>query len=172
LAVERAKTSSPSPLRGGKFAERSEGKQGGGKWRHPTRLLAFKSALADLNVYKIPISDKSEMGARSHPPRQGEGEDASALGAMSRIKSLRLVSNILSLTKFCDRATCKRAKKCKGDAARCLALYAEYVPREAREFVVDLIVSRELGYSFEEAMRRDKEGARAFSVYSVIPGRE
>ncbi len=135
---------SPSPLRGGKFAERSEGKQGGGKQRHPTRLLAF---------------------ARSHPPRQGEGEEESVLDEKS--SALRLLSNIFSLSHFCDRAACKRAKECRGNAARCLTLYSECVPLEAREFVVDLMVSRELGYSFEEAMRRDREGVRAFAAWST-----
>lgn len=128
--------------RGGKFAERSEGKQGGGKQRHPTRLLAF---------------------ARSHPPRQGEGEEESVLDEKS--SALRLLSNIFSLAQFCDRAACKRANECRGNAERCLTLYSECVPVEAREFIVDLMTSRELGYSFEEAMRRDKEGVRAFFCF-------
>lgn len=89
-------------------------------------------------------------------------------------KSLRPVSNVFSLAHFCDRAACKRAKTCRGNGERCLALYSECVPREAREFVIDLMTSRELGYSFEEALRRDREGARAFAgwSHSVIPGRE
>jgi len=41
------------------------------------------------------------------------------------------------------------------------------VPLEVREFVIDLMNSRELGYSFEEAMRRDKEGARAFGEWNA-----
>jgi len=47
------------------------------------------------------------------------------------------------------------------------------VSREAREFAVDLMTSRELGYSFEEALRRDREGVKAFCswAHSVIPGR-
>ena len=77
----------------------------------------------------------------------------------------RSLSNIFSLSHFCDRAACKRAKKCRGNAERCLALYSECVPVEAREFIVDLMTSRELGYSFEEALRRDKEGAMAFFCF-------
>lgn len=86
-------------------------------------------------------------------------------------KSLPPVSNVFSLAHFCDRAACKRAKTCRGNGERCLALYSECVPREAREFVIDLMTSRELGYSFEEAMRRDREGAKAFAAWnnSVIP---
>jgi hypothetical protein len=69
------------------------------------------------------------------------------------------------LPRFCDRASCKRAKACGGNAERCLALYSDCVPLEVREFVVDLMTSRELGYSFEEAMRRNEEGARAFAAW-------
>jgi len=79
--------------------------------------------------------------------------------------ALRLLSNIFSLSHFCDRASCKRAKECRGDAARCLALYSECVQLEAREFIVDLLTSRELGYSFDEALRRDREGVRAFAAW-------
>ncbi|HMN50493.1 MAG TPA: hypothetical protein PKB01_00335 [Xanthobacteraceae bacterium] len=69
-------------------------------------------------------------------------------------KSLRIVSDILSISKFCDRASCKRAKQCRGNTERCLVLYSECVPRDVREFIVDLLASREFGYSFEEALRR------------------
>jgi hypothetical protein len=86
--------------------------------------------------------------------------------------ALRLLGNVFSLAHICDRAACKRAKVCRGNPERCLTLYSEYVPIEAREFVVDLMTSRELGYSFEEAMRRDRKGMRAFASYSVIPGRD
>jgi hypothetical protein len=40
------------------------------------------------------------------------------------------------------------------------------VPLEAREFVIDLMNSRELGFSFEEAQRRHREGARAFFAWT------
>jgi hypothetical protein len=89
-----------------------------------------------------------------------------AMTSVEECSAFRLLSNIFSLSHFCDRAACKRAKECKGNAERCLALYSECVPLEAREFIVDLLTLRELGYSFEEAMRRDKEGAMAFAEWS------
>jgi hypothetical protein len=79
--------------------------------------------------------------------------------------ALRLLSNMFCLAQFCDRAACKRAGECRGNAERCLALYSECVALEAREFVVELMTSRELGYSFEEAMRRDKEGVKEFAAW-------
>ncbi|MBX3512950.1 MAG: hypothetical protein KIT15_11440 [Xanthobacteraceae bacterium] len=81
-------------------------------------------------------------------------------------KSLRPVSNVFSLAHFCDRASCKRTKTCRGNGERCLTLYSDCVPLAAREFVVDLMVSRELGYSFEEAMRRNRDGVRAFAAWT------
>jgi hypothetical protein len=101
-------------------------------------------------------SPHPDARSRSHRPSPTRGE------------GLRAFSNIFSLPRFCDRATCKRTEKCRGNAERCLALYSECVPIEAREFVVDLMTSRELGYSFEEAMRRDKEGARAFAAWTSV----
>lgn len=92
------------------------------------------------------------------------------LGEPSRNGSLRLFSDALRMPSFCDRAACKRAGKCRGNAQRCLSLYAGRVPLEAREFIVDLMVSRELGYSFEEAMRRNGEGAKDFAAWvSPVP---
>ena len=86
--------------------------------------------------------------------------------------SLRTVSNLLSIFSLCDRAKCWRAKQCKGEAVRCLILYSKFVPREAREFIVDLMVSRELGYSFEEAMRRSRTEAKLFFAWKgQIPRR-
>jgi hypothetical protein len=85
-----------------------------------------------------------------------------AMTNLGERNAFRLLSNIFSLSQCCDRAACKRAKECRGNAERCLALYSECVPREVREFVIDLMISRELGYSFEEAMRRDKENAKVF----------
>lgn len=79
--------------------------------------------------------------------------------------SFRIVSNVFSLAQFCDRASCKRVKKCKGDAERCLTLYSDRVPRTAREFVVDLLNSRELGFSFEEALRRHRKEAEAYFAW-------
>lgn len=87
-----------------------------------------------------------------------------------RNADLRQFSDVLCIPQFCDRASCKRAKKCKGNAERCLALYSDCVPLEAREFIVDLMTSRELGYSFEEAWRRNREGAKAFVVWDGYPG--
>ncbi|MGE0340180.1 MAG: hypothetical protein AB7O79_09905 [Xanthobacteraceae bacterium] len=78
----------------------------------------------------------------------------------------RDLSNIFSLAHFCDRASCKRAKACRGDAERCLALYSDCVPMEAREFIVDLMTSREFGCSFEEALQRNREGASAFAGWA------
>ncbi len=85
-----------------------------------------------------------------------------------RNADLRQFSDVLCIPQFCDRASCKRAKKCKGNAERCLALYSDCVPLEAREFIVDLMTSRELGYSFEEAVRRGREGVRAFGAWSSL----
>lgn len=76
--------------------------------------------------------------------------------SVKKYEPLRLLSNIFSLAQFCDRASCKRAKCCKGNSERCLALYSDCVPMQTREFIVDLMNSRELGYSFDEAMRRSK----------------
>jgi len=88
-----------------------------------------------------------------------------AMTSEGKRNTFRLVSNIFALSQFCDRAACRRAKRCRGEAERCLALYSECVPVAAREFIVDLMTSRELGYSFEEAMRRDREGAMAFAAW-------
>ena len=90
-----------------------------------------------------------------------------------READLRIFSNTLCISRFCDRASCKRGKQCRGGAERCLTLYSDCVPREVRQFVIDLMVSREFGYSFEEALRRDKAGMKAFCSWSasVIPGR-
>ncbi len=76
--------------------------------------------------------------------------------------ALRAFSDVLCIPRFCDRATCGRAKACRGDSERCLALYSDRVPVEAREFVIGLLTSREFGFSFEEALRRDRPGARAY----------
>lgn len=86
---------------------------------------------------------------------------------LSREESLRRLSEFFSLVQFCDRASCRRAKTCRGDPERCLFLYVDLVPLAVREFVIGLMNSRELGFSFEEAMRRDKEGMRALAEWSV-----
>jgi hypothetical protein len=105
-------------------------------------------------------------------PVEGRDNRSECSKEISRATSYRLLSNIFSLSQFCDRAACKRAKACSGNAGRCLAFYSDQVPREAREFIVDLMTSRELGYSFEEAMRRDKKGAKQFANWSDRPVRK
>ena len=130
--------------RGGMFAGRSEGEQGGGKQRRPTRPLA---------------------DARSHALRQGEGEVNPALCKAQRDTSLRRIGDALCIPRFCDRAACRRMKKCSGDPERCLTLFSPEVPLDARKFVIDLLNSRDFGYSFEEALRRDKDTAQAFFAW-------
>jgi hypothetical protein len=158
----------PSHLGGGKFAERSEGKQGGGKQCHPTRLLASKSALADLDIYKMPISDKSEMGARNHPPRQGEGEERCRDCAYT--KSLRTISSSLALWRLCRRAACFRAKACQGPPRQCLEECSPLVPLAAREFVINALNDKQNGYSPEEAVRDHPQEAEAFFEWREAAG--
>lgn len=126
---------------------------------------SLQPILRDAALRAAP-QDESGFFDRPHGEEREHGERVSNHEA-----AYRNLSNIFSLAQFCDRASCKRAKKCRGNAERCLALYSECVPLEAREFIVDLMTSRELGYSFEEAMRRDREGARAFAAFSAISER-
>jgi hypothetical protein len=88
--------------------------------------------------------------------------------------SLRDCSDALLLWRLCDRATCKRAKTCSGDAERCLTRHSPHVPLDARHFIIDVMNSLEFGYTFDEALKQHKEGARAYVAWSasVIPERE
>ena len=119
----------------------------------PLTLPANRRAHFDALPLRC-LSDMRAPGGKPSPTR-GEG--------------FRAFANALCIPCFCDRASCKRAKQCRGDAARCLARYSQHVPREVREFVIDLMVSRELGFSFEEALRRDREGLKAFVAWDDAP---
>jgi len=121
----------------------------------------------------MPATGAGMTSVDGNPPGKGEGEEKRPRDK-TRADSLRQLSDTLALSRLCDRAACKRAKTCVGEAERCLTLYAECVPLAAREFIVGLLNSREFGYTFEEALKQHQEGARAYLDWSssVIPGRE
>ena len=133
-------------------------------------------AIENANI-SLRSSMRAGQGVERSEGKPGVGEQHrlaphAAARNLSREESLRHLSEFFSLVHFCDRASCRRAKTCRGNPERCLFLYVDLVPLAVREFVIGLMNSRELGYSFEEAMRRDKEGVQAFAAWcSVIPGR-
>lgn len=63
----------------------------------------------------------------------------------------RALSNLLSLWALCDRAACRRARACRGDARRCIADCSHLVPPDVRIWVAELLACKRDGLSYDEA---------------------
>jgi hypothetical protein len=63
---------------------------------------------------------------------------------------LRWMSNLMCLPALCARATCRRARWCRGEPRDCLARYAPLVPEDARQGAKAMVDGRVRGLSFDE----------------------
>jgi hypothetical protein len=63
----------------------------------------------------------------------------------------RRIADLYCFWRLCGQPTCRRARACRGAPERCLKRLMPLVPKEARDWLVELMQGRELGETFDEA---------------------
>jgi hypothetical protein len=76
---------------------------------------------------------------------------ALAQNKTARARSLRSASNLLCLWGLCGKATCHRARTCRGAAPDCVARYAPLAPEDVRLGVALMLEARRCGLSYDAA---------------------
>jgi hypothetical protein len=74
----------------------------------------------------------------------------------SRAEALRGWNKILGLWRACDNAACRRARACRGNVRVCSPRNFALAPEGVQDWFANLVVAKEDGLSFDEAMARIK----------------
>ena len=61
-------------------------------------------------------------------------------------------TRILGLWRVCDKAACRKARACRGNVRACVPVNFANVPEDVQAWFACLMVAREDGLSFDEAM--------------------
>jgi len=85
----------------------------------------------------------------------------------SRADALRDWNKILGLWRVCDEPACQRARACRGDVRACAPVNFARAPEGVQGWFCNLVVAKEDGLSFDEAMARvaGTEIAEAFRLW-------
>lgn len=72
-------------------------------------------------------------------------------------EALRDWNKMLGLWRVCDNAVCRRARACRGNVRACSPRNFALVPEGVQDWFVNLVVAKEDGLSFDEALARIKD---------------
>jgi hypothetical protein len=75
----------------------------------------------------------------------------------SRAEALRDWNKMLGLWRVCDNAACRRARACRGNVRVCSPRNFALAPEGVQNWFVNLVVAKEDGLSFDEALARIKD---------------
>jgi hypothetical protein len=70
------------------------------------------------------------------------------------MKALRGWSGFLSLWHPCGNAACRRARRCRGNAAVCFPQNFQLLPQDVRDWFIGLMTAKECDVPFDEAIER------------------
>ena len=70
----------------------------------------------------------------------------------SRAEALRAWNKILGLWRVCDKAACRKARACRGNVRACAPVNFARVPEDVQGWFGCLLLAKEDGLSFDEAM--------------------
>jgi hypothetical protein len=96
------------------------------------------------------MSAKSARSPDRPASLRGAGSAATELHLVQR-QGFREACKWFELWRICRKARCRKAGRCRGEAAACLRAGLALAPDSAREFVRRMMQARDLGLSFDEA---------------------